>query len=545
LAGSFVFTPPLLIALGSIILVWVACLTWYDITIWGKDTALIFFGSRTGEVISLGIGMQVIHYLLIGVALQLLGLGLTRVTGKPVVIERTKSAKNGKTPPVSFHPPKSAKTCILPITPESDEAGARALSRILPTNMVKRKTIVLKPRFDENVINFLAEKLIEKLFNRMGIFRPKPSELKLTSVEKYYERYLVVRGKYFVDHCKSLVYNLRVDKKSQEVFILNERFKPEPSGDLNHSDYNVIRLTVVSSYHHEDEVVRVLDPEGQEFDPEKLQIILNHEWPRENLSNAVLKRKFAKVNISTEEEVNLLRCKLVRRPLDVGEVIKEIFEINERTVINNPMYKLTFERIKTGKKAIATINGITGEIISSTFNKTISGKFMEDLVKDSHITIQPMEKEPVEPMSNVSSDYASRDITDSAEFIRIPLPVVKPSEFRVDEDPLEFPAKVDGEILHVGDKVTAIVGDLEIPSETIVYETLVVKGNLIIGEKCKILGTVKALGRIVIGSNTIIEGNVICNRNVSVGSNVKINGKVVIEKTFHSESTVAKGTINE
>lgn len=63
-----------LIAFGSITLVWVGHLTWHDITVWNKDIALIFFGSRTGENISLGIGMKVIHYLLIGLSLLLLGL---------------------------------------------------------------------------------------------------------------------------------------------------------------------------------------------------------------------------------------------------------------------------------------------------------------------------------------------------------------------------------------------------------------------------------------------------------------------------------------
>ena len=63
-----------LTAFGSIILAWVGWLTWYDITVWGKDIALIFFGSRTGETISLGIGMKVIYYFLIGLALFLSGL---------------------------------------------------------------------------------------------------------------------------------------------------------------------------------------------------------------------------------------------------------------------------------------------------------------------------------------------------------------------------------------------------------------------------------------------------------------------------------------
>jgi len=63
-----------LTAFGSIILAWIGWLTWYDMTMWGKDIATIFFESRTGEAISLGIGMKVIHYFLIGLALLLSGL---------------------------------------------------------------------------------------------------------------------------------------------------------------------------------------------------------------------------------------------------------------------------------------------------------------------------------------------------------------------------------------------------------------------------------------------------------------------------------------
>lgn len=60
-----------LMALGSVTLVWVSNLVWHDITVWGKDATLIFFGSRTGEAISLGIGMILIHYLIIGLAFVL------------------------------------------------------------------------------------------------------------------------------------------------------------------------------------------------------------------------------------------------------------------------------------------------------------------------------------------------------------------------------------------------------------------------------------------------------------------------------------------
>ena len=58
-----------LFASAALVLGWVGFLTWNDISVWNKDIGTIFFGSRAGEAISLGIGMAVIHYLLIGVSL--------------------------------------------------------------------------------------------------------------------------------------------------------------------------------------------------------------------------------------------------------------------------------------------------------------------------------------------------------------------------------------------------------------------------------------------------------------------------------------------
>lgn len=75
-----------LAALGSIILVWISWLAWDDMATWGKDIALIFFGSRTGEALSLGIGMRLIYYFLLGLVLLFLGL-LTFLRRRGKVIE--------------------------------------------------------------------------------------------------------------------------------------------------------------------------------------------------------------------------------------------------------------------------------------------------------------------------------------------------------------------------------------------------------------------------------------------------------------------------
>ncbi len=63
------FVVALLVLIGSAILLWMAQITWHDITVWNKSISMIFFGSRTGENISQGIGLKVIHYLLISFGL--------------------------------------------------------------------------------------------------------------------------------------------------------------------------------------------------------------------------------------------------------------------------------------------------------------------------------------------------------------------------------------------------------------------------------------------------------------------------------------------
>jgi predicted acyltransferase (DUF342 family) len=94
-----------------------------------------------------------------------------------------------------------------------------------------------------------------------------------------------------------------------------------------------------------------------------------------------------------------------------------------------------------------------------------------------------------------------------------------------DEIP-DFPADIKGEVFTVGDNVTAIIGDLEIPSRTNTNELLVVKGNLKIGDRCRVSRKLKALGNITIGSETIIEDNLVSGGNVIIGSNSVIHGSI-------------------
>lgn len=59
---------------GAALLIWVGWIIWNDIIVWSKNLSQILFESRIGEAVSLGIGMNVSHHLLISIAVLISGL---------------------------------------------------------------------------------------------------------------------------------------------------------------------------------------------------------------------------------------------------------------------------------------------------------------------------------------------------------------------------------------------------------------------------------------------------------------------------------------
>lgn len=118
---------------------------------------------------------------------------------------------------------------------------------------------------------------------------------------------------------------------------------------------------------------------------------------------------------------------------------------------------------------------------------------------------------------------------------------------------VSFPMKVVGDVFYVGDGVTSVVGDAEIPSGTVVDAKLVVKGNFISGENCRLVRDVKALKNIEIGSNTAIDGNLVAGGKIILGSgcvahgvlkaegNIETGNNVIIEEQIYSQSSIILG----
>ena len=417
----------------------------------------------------------------------------------------------------------------------------------LPQKIVDRRIIFLKSRLDPTMARLLGEKVKRKFFTRLPFLKPKHEEIRLISIDKYYEPYIVVSGKYAIDFCRKQVYSVNVDKNAREVAFFDRKFQPEPTNQLSDSA-QVIKLEGVEFFHHEDEASFVLDRVGREIDPEQVPCAPSEKWTVEELAKTEM--KFKEVKISLEQEIEFLRSRIVNRPSDVGEVIKEIFEVSERALIYCPMYQLTCRNVKTGREVIAEIDGTTGKTILCKPDKMNSDKFTRDFFVDKIENIQQVGGKLVESKRKLPEPLSETDGVNSLEkapTISNEAARLSPASVSEGEGNIGFPAEVFGEVFHAGDKVT-VEGDLKIPPRTTVYENLEVKGYLTIGTACQILGKVEALRDILIGINTKIEGNVISGGNISIGPDSVIRGSVessghveigenaVIEGGLHSKS---------
>ena len=232
---------------------------------------------------------------------------------------------------------------------------------LVPEKIAKRRTIVYKSRVDPTVVKLTAEKLKGGLFVKFGLSKPRPEEIRVVSVDKYYEPYIVVDGKYSVDYCKKRVHTLGVDEKTEEVLFLGETFKPEsvvsPAGEIR----KVIKLEVEERVSGEEKTYVILDKTGHEISPDQVPSAPSEEHPHKMLRE--IRKKSGKVKISPQKGVEIVKSRIVKRPPDADVIENELFQISEHVVIYSPIYEITFRNVKTGEEKIVRIEGVTAKIV--------------------------------------------------------------------------------------------------------------------------------------------------------------------------------------
>ena len=394
---------------------------------------------------------------------------------------------------------------------------------VLPQKVVEPTIVVLKTRLDSNMVRIKVEEVKSSFFMKRGFLKPKANEIKLVSSEKYYEPYIVVGGKYSVDYCRKHAFNLEVKKQTKEVFIAGQKYEVI-SSKSGKNQKQIIRLEGEDYAHYEKQSYFVLDRLRREIAPETFSFA-PYDLELAKASEADLNLR--KVRISLDEVIELVRSRIAKRPPDLAEIIKEIFEVTENTIVYRPFFEFTFHNTKKNKYATLRVDAVSGEKSLYKFENENTRMFLSNSNMETCVDFDNIR-------TNVFSDGSSQQIHKKASN---PEPnLVKSTKQSFDEKKvsrpsdeikaLKFPAYVTGEIFLVGDNLTAVVGDLEIPSGTTVNDVLVVKGRLSIGDNCRLFRKVKVLGDVSVGINTVVDGDIVSGGNVVIGSSSVVGGSV-------------------
>jgi hypothetical protein len=223
--------------------------------------------------------------------------------------------------------------------------------------IAERHTIVYETHIESNVIETIGEKIKAQLFARFGFIKPKSEEIQLVSIDKYYEPYISVSGRYFVDYYRKCTYTVRVDNKVQEIILANQKYKPNQSTNSSAKDNNVLKLQGEERLTNEIKASLILDKFGQEVSPRELTSATPEKNPKEILE------AFGVKEIAQDADLDIIHSKIFKRPKDVNRLVAELFEVNERAVIYTPRFRALYTNVRTGEMKAVEFDGVTAQRI--------------------------------------------------------------------------------------------------------------------------------------------------------------------------------------
>ena len=243
-----------------------------------------------------------------------------------------------------------------------------ALINAVPSNekITERKTIVYETRTDPTVIRLAGEKLKDQLFTRFRFLKPRPDEIRFVAMEKYYEPYIVISGRHWIDYYRKCAYTISVNQDALEVVLLNHKFVFDQRIDRSEPGYNAIKLEGEERLRIYTKASVVLDRSGQDITLEKLPAAPSEKDPKKILAT------FGVEEIPPETDVNMIRSRVVARPNDIKRLVKELFEVDERAVIYTPRFKVTYANTRTGAERTVEFDGVTAEKLKVTKANNLS-----------------------------------------------------------------------------------------------------------------------------------------------------------------------------
>jgi len=238
------------------------------------------------------------------------------------------------------------------------------LSEIPPTpeKISERKIIVYKSRVDPTIVKLTAEKMKFKLFTKFSFSKNRSEEIRVVSVDKYYEPYVLIDAKYNLQYYKSKVYTLDVEPETEQVKISGKAYKPEVEPAEAGKSRKVIKIEAKMCASYKDKAYLVLDKEGNEIPPNQVPAAPSEDNPEKILEEFGKKKGSGK--LTPQKEVNIIKNRIVKRPPNVGEIEEELFQVSEHAAIYSPIYEITFRNEKTAEEKVIKIDGVTAKVIS-------------------------------------------------------------------------------------------------------------------------------------------------------------------------------------
>lgn len=223
-----------------------------------------------------------------------------------------------------------------------------------------RELLVHKIAVDTKTAERIVEEDKTKLFATLGLFRPRPEEIECESIQLVYEPFLVAKATYFLDYYQNRTYTIRTDENVSEVVALGQVFKPEPvRGGLCRRPSKAIAIDVQERVIHRAATHMALNRRGREVNPTRLP-----SGPTEPEPKGTLEEDSDRVHdleISPDTIVDRIRKRTAKRPVSVGRIKEETFDVTEYVLVCTPIYEARCRRLKTSEIKILPISGVTGK----------------------------------------------------------------------------------------------------------------------------------------------------------------------------------------
>jgi hypothetical protein len=224
----------------------------------------------------------------------------------------------------------------------------------------ERELIVHKMAFETKVAKEIVEKDKTKFFAKLSFFKPKHEDIECESVQLFYEPFIVAKANYFLDYYRKKAYTIKIREDVSEVIAFGQTFKPGAMEEgILRRPCKTISLDAQERVLHRVATHMALNRMGREVNPARLP-----SGPTELNPKPTLEKNSDKVRdleISSNIILDKIRKRTIERPLDVGRITEEMFEVTEYALAYTPIYEARCRRLKTGEIRILPISGVTGK----------------------------------------------------------------------------------------------------------------------------------------------------------------------------------------